>query len=424
MNDNSLQNFMEKLVIIMLTSENAKEVRREDGRIGRRTETMCESVCLIYPQSLRCHNRSLTSQSKRNSIEIETRICGVIQALAATRILEKVGDWFPNTHLPPTRTEFHSWRVAPGFSHVGIVPDDAASRVFSGISRFPRPCNSALLRTHPALPSSALKTLMLRAAQNSSLTHSFSLSLVYSGSTAEWNGWAWYESSWMIMVFRLAIGDFSSPPPLIADPPEMMLVRGMGEVIAIGFILGRPYHSFACVLQRAKEFQASNCRRLDFRTYERRLAAKTFLRRRDVFHRSDLILIILIASHHSKPGSIPGLVTPRFSQVGIVPENAADRRVFSGIFRFSRPCIPAPLHSHLISPSSALKTSLLRAAHISPLNLVVDSNQRESLTLGLINSNRERCFYGKLQPFERLLANPWESWESSGCLPAGRLLDR
>ncbi|KAJ8884921.1 hypothetical protein PR048_011117 [Dryococelus australis] len=26
--------------------------------------------------------------------------------------------------------------------------------------------------------------------------------------------------------------------------------------------------------------------------------------------------------------------------------------------------------------------------------------------------------------FARTLANPWESWESSGCLPAGRLLDR
>ncbi|KAJ8872275.1 hypothetical protein PR048_025877 [Dryococelus australis] len=31
--------------------------------------------------------------------------------------------------------------IAPGFSHVGIVPHDAAGRlVFSGISRFPRPC--------------------------------------------------------------------------------------------------------------------------------------------------------------------------------------------------------------------------------------------------------------------------------------------
>ncbi|KAJ8873488.1 hypothetical protein PR048_024306 [Dryococelus australis] len=49
--------------------------------------------------------------------------------------------------------------VAPGFSHVGIVPDDGAGRrVFLGISRFPRP--SALLHTRHTSHPSALKTLM------------------------------------------------------------------------------------------------------------------------------------------------------------------------------------------------------------------------------------------------------------------------
>ncbi|KAJ8874137.1 hypothetical protein PR048_024979 [Dryococelus australis] len=42
----------------------------------------------------------------------------------------------------------------------------------------------------------------------------------------------------------------------------------------------------------------------------------------------------------------------RFSQAGIVPDDAAARRIFSGIF------IPALLHIHLASSSSALKTSL------------------------------------------------------------------
>ncbi|KAJ8888534.1 hypothetical protein PR048_008025 [Dryococelus australis] len=47
------------------------------------------------------------------------------------------------------------------FSHVGIVPDDAAClRVFSVISHFPpRSCIPALLHTHPASPSSARKIL-------------------------------------------------------------------------------------------------------------------------------------------------------------------------------------------------------------------------------------------------------------------------
>ncbi|KAJ8886221.1 hypothetical protein PR048_012430 [Dryococelus australis] len=41
--------------------------------------------------------------------------------------------------------------VAPGFSHVRIVPDDAAVRwVFSGVSRFPRPCTPTQLLTLPA----------------------------------------------------------------------------------------------------------------------------------------------------------------------------------------------------------------------------------------------------------------------------------
>ncbi|KAJ8877823.1 hypothetical protein PR048_022281 [Dryococelus australis] len=64
--------------------------------------------------------------------------------------------------------------VAPGFLHVGIVPDDATRQcVFSGISRSPCPVIQALLllHIHLASPSSALKTSMLRATRISSLTH-------------------------------------------------------------------------------------------------------------------------------------------------------------------------------------------------------------------------------------------------------------
>ncbi|KAJ8882355.1 hypothetical protein PR048_014157 [Dryococelus australis] len=46
---------------------------------------------------------------------------------------------------------------------------------------------------------------------------------------------------------------------------------------------------------------------------------------------------------------IPGQVTPGFPPLVIVPDNAAGRRVFSGILRFPRPCIPALLRSQLIS---------------------------------------------------------------------------
>ncbi|KAJ8890287.1 hypothetical protein PR048_009795 [Dryococelus australis] len=59
----------------------------------------------------------------------------------------------------------------------------------------------------------------------------------------------------------------------------------------------------------------------------------------------------LLGSHKGEPGSIRGRATPGFSLVGIVPDDGAGRRIFSGISRFPRPCIPVLLHSQLISPS-------------------------------------------------------------------------
>ncbi|KAJ8866861.1 hypothetical protein PR048_032722 [Dryococelus australis] len=71
-----------------------------------------------------------------------------------------------------------------------------------------------------------------------------------------------------------------------------------------------------------------------------------------------------LASHQGEPGSIPDRVTG-FSQVGIVLDDAVGRRVFSGISRFPPPLHPGAAPNSLQSPSSALKTSLLRAAQIS-----------------------------------------------------------
>ncbi|KAJ8865973.1 hypothetical protein PR048_033497 [Dryococelus australis] len=52
-----------------------------------------------------------------------------------------------------------------------------------------------------------------------------------------------------------------------------------------------------------------------------------------------------------------------------VPDDAASRRVFSGISRFPRPHIPGLLHTHFTSPLLALTTSLLRVAPISSLTI-------------------------------------------------------
>ncbi|KAJ8866954.1 hypothetical protein PR048_032816 [Dryococelus australis] len=60
---------------------------------------------------------------------------------------------------------------APKFSHVVILPDNAASqRVFSGISHIPQRCIPPLLHTHFASPSLAIKNSMFRGVQTSSLT--------------------------------------------------------------------------------------------------------------------------------------------------------------------------------------------------------------------------------------------------------------
>ncbi|KAJ8893493.1 hypothetical protein PR048_006091 [Dryococelus australis] len=75
----------------------------------------------------------------------------------------------------------------------------------------------------------------------------------------------------------------------------------------------------------------------------------------------------LLAPNQGESDSTPGGVAPGFSYVGIVPDDASGRRVFSGISRFLSTCIPALPHTPLASPSSALKTSMSGAAQISPL---------------------------------------------------------
>ncbi|KAJ8876764.1 hypothetical protein PR048_021211 [Dryococelus australis] len=51
-----------------------------------------------------------------------------------------------------------------------------------------------------------------------------------------------------------------------------------------------------------------------------------------------------------------------FSGMVIVPDDAVDRQVFSGISRFPHLFVPTLLHSHLNSTPSVLKSSLLSAA--------------------------------------------------------------
>ncbi|KAJ8878845.1 hypothetical protein PR048_019434 [Dryococelus australis] len=78
------------------------------------------------------------------------------------------------------------------------------------------------------------------------------------------------------------------------------------------------------------------------------------------------LLLRVISSQRTGFNSQPG--HSGISQVGIVPDGVAGRRVFSGIARFPHPCILVLLHSHLMSPSSALRTSSFRTAQICVAN--------------------------------------------------------
>ncbi|KAJ8888332.1 hypothetical protein PR048_007819 [Dryococelus australis] len=80
------------------------------------------------------------------------------------------------------------------------------------------------------------------------------------------------------------------------------------------------------------------------------------------------VVLRLLGYRLGETGSISGVVAPAFLYVRIMSDDGAGRRNFLGISRFPRSCIPSLLHSHLSSPSSALKTSMLRAAQLFQLS--------------------------------------------------------
>ncbi|KAJ8896118.1 hypothetical protein PR048_001460 [Dryococelus australis] len=156
--------------------------------------------------------------------------------------------------------------VAPRFSHLGIVLDDAAGRWgFSEISRLSRPFIPALLHTHVASPSASLKTSILTAAQISSLTPTMEAACAHKCMNSTLPS----EQSAIFQVPRT---------------PKTNQWLSLGVDVRQSVFL--------------------------IHTQTRTLA-----------------------SHTGEPGSIPGRVT-RFSQVGIVPDDAVDRRVLLGDLPF------------------------------------------------------------------------------------------
>ncbi|KAJ8898345.1 hypothetical protein PR048_003705 [Dryococelus australis] len=103
-------------------------------------------------------------------------------------------------------------------------------------------------------------------------------------------------------------------------------------------------------------------------------------------------MVRLLSSNQGGAGSIPGGVVPGFPYVGIAPDDAAGRRIFSRISRFPRPCIPALLLAHFASPSSALKTPEGDGAELL-------TTETENLKTGrewLRKRERSECWSGRL----------------------------
>ncbi|KAJ8893907.1 hypothetical protein PR048_006508 [Dryococelus australis] len=90
----------------------------------------------------------------------------------------------------------------------------------------------------------------------------------------------------------------------------------------------------------------------------------------------------LLASHHGEPGSIPGRVTPDFCK----RESCRTMPLFGGFSRGSPVspalCDPALLHTQLVSPPSALKTSIFVGMPVSGSNVLTFQSD-ETVAVGL-----------------------------------------
>ncbi|KAJ8894037.1 hypothetical protein PR048_006647 [Dryococelus australis] len=199
-------------------------------------------------------------------------------------------------------------RVTPGFSQVGIVPDNAAGRRIYRRSSASPALEFRLLHSHCISSSSALET-SLRAAQISQLS---------------------------VSQVRVKL---PTPPNLLATSP---LTSSLPTKLA--GLTNFSQHlkpKFKVVLKWLEKSSTKpfciNCKIISISLGNRGRGG---------------VVVRQLASQQDELGSIPDRVTSGFSQVGIMPDDATGRQVFSRISCFPRPFIPALLHTHLTTPSS------------------------------------------------------------------------
>ncbi|KAJ8889298.1 hypothetical protein PR048_008796 [Dryococelus australis] len=251
--------------------------------------------------------------------------------------------------------------VAHGFSRVRIVPDDAAGwRIFSEISRFPRPCIPGLLRIYITSPSKALETSILDKSTEAGWRGSCFNVGVHIGyailETALVSDWLLHAAegtyptaSWRVGLLRSRLANAVHGALREHCMPVQSFVRsGDGALVARASVT---LIATALLGQKEKEKNYAGGPAVRIPRFDSNSEKKP---------RIDYITAIahfkigateaerLARSPSTKKNKVhSSLGTPGFAHVGFVPDDAADRQIFSGITSFPRPFIPALVHSHL-----------------------------------------------------------------------------
>ncbi|KAJ8895216.1 hypothetical protein PR048_000541 [Dryococelus australis] len=210
-------------------------------------------------------------------------------------------------YSPPTTTGFNT-------RPVGIVPDDAVSRrVFSGISRFPRPFIPAPLHFHVNHPHRLSRPRCQEPPKSLHLLFPLCISQLFHINLA------------------LHISTLKTSARIARRRNCFTQIQRDQGVRVIGRLGARVI--IVRIAVPLKPFRGQS------------KLVSSFPTRRG--HGG--VVVRLLASHLRDPGSIPGGVAVGFSHVGIVPVDAADRRVFLGDL-----LLPSPLHSCAAPCSSHL----------------------------------------------------------------------
>ncbi|KAJ8888741.1 hypothetical protein PR048_008233 [Dryococelus australis] len=159
-----------KMELDIWTALNSEIFRADEGDIGEFGAGMKGRAKWEIPEKTRRPTASSTCENlvARLGIELSSPWWEGHGGLLVRLLTSQIGE--PGSILGG---------IALGFSHVQIVPDDAAGRrIFSGTSRFPRPCIPVLLHTHFTSPSSVSQDLDAKGHPNLSSSLARRASLV------------------------------------------------------------------------------------------------------------------------------------------------------------------------------------------------------------------------------------------------------